>query len=54
MQNVTAWLQELGLARFTKLFEEHEIDFESLPHLSEAMLEKIGVPVKDGPPVMRA
>ena len=45
MRDVSAWLQRLGLGKYTKAFEDSEIDFNSLPHVTENMLEQIGVPV---------
>jgi class 3 adenylate cyclase/tetratricopeptide (TPR) repeat protein len=43
--DVTAWLQRLGLSKYAQAFEENEIDFGSLPYLSESMLIEIGMPV---------
>jgi class 3 adenylate cyclase/tetratricopeptide (TPR) repeat protein len=43
--DVTGWLQRLGLSKYAKAFEENEIDFDSLPYLSESMLIQIGMPV---------
>ena len=45
MRDVAAWLEGLGLARYVKAFEQNEIDFDALPHLTEPMLEKIGLPL---------
>ena len=45
MSDVAAWLEELGLGKYARAFEEHEVDLEVLPHLTEPMLEKIGLPV---------
>ncbi len=45
MRDLEAWLQELGLSRFAKVFEENEIDFEALPYLTENMLAQIGIPI---------
>ncbi|MEK6209470.1 MAG: AAA family ATPase [Pseudomonadota bacterium] len=45
MHDVAAWLQGLGLAKYAKAFEDNEIDFESLPYLTESMLEQIGLPI---------
>ena len=45
MRDVAAWLERLGLARYAEAFERNEIDFDTLPHLTEPMLEKIGVPL---------
>ena len=32
MSDVAAWLRGLGLGRYAKAFEDHEIDLDSLPH----------------------
>jgi hypothetical protein len=51
---MAAWLRELGLERYEPTFRENEIDSEVLPELTEADLEKIGLPLgarkkSDGP-----
>jgi class 3 adenylate cyclase/tetratricopeptide (TPR) repeat protein len=45
MSEVAAWLNGLGLGKYARAFEDHEIDVEALPHLTEDMLEEIGLPV---------
>ncbi len=45
MRDVSAWLRGLGLGQYARAFENNEIDFDSLPHLTEGMLERIGLPV---------
>ena len=45
MPGVAEWLQELGLDRYAQAFEENEIDFETLPFLTETMLREIGIPI---------
>jgi class 3 adenylate cyclase/predicted ATPase len=45
MGNVAAWLQGLGLGKYVKDFEDNEIDLDALPHLTESMLDKIGLPI---------
>jgi hypothetical protein len=35
MDEVAAWLRGLGLAKYVKDFEDNEIDFDALPHLTE-------------------
>ncbi len=42
--DVGDWLRSLGLGQYLALFREHEIDAEVLPELSDADLEKFGVP----------
>jgi class 3 adenylate cyclase len=41
--DVVAWLRELGLERYEPAFRENEIDWEVLPELTEADLEKLGL-----------
>ena len=39
------WLKGLGLGQYEETFHEHEIDADVLPDLTEADLEKIGLPL---------
>jgi hypothetical protein len=39
------WLKGLGLGQYEATFREHEIDADVLPDLTEADLEKIGLPL---------
>src|SRR5215468_10819147 len=41
------WLRDLGLARYEPTFAEHAIDTDVLPDLTEADLEKLGIPLGD-------
>ena len=43
--DVMAWLRDLGLDRYETTFRDNEIDWEVLPELSEADLEKLGLPL---------
>jgi class 3 adenylate cyclase len=43
--DMAAWLRELGLERYEPAFRENEIDWEVLPELTEADLEKLGLPL---------
>ena len=45
MRDISAWLEGLGLGRYARAFEDNEIDFESLPHLTEQMMEQLGLPI---------
>jgi class 3 adenylate cyclase/tetratricopeptide (TPR) repeat protein len=45
VSDVSAWLHRLGLGKYAKAFEDNEIEFDFLPHVTENMLEQIGVPV---------
>jgi class 3 adenylate cyclase len=42
--DVVEWLRGIGLGQYEATFREHEIDAEVLPELTEADLEKFGVP----------
>jgi class 3 adenylate cyclase/predicted ATPase len=41
--DIVAWLKELDLAQYAAVFRDNAIDPETLPDLSEADLEKLGV-----------
>lgn len=43
--DIATWLRGLGLERYEPIFRENEIDWEVLPELSDAELEKIGLPL---------
>lgn len=43
MNSIKQWLEERGLGKYSKTFEEQEIDFDALPHLTDGMLERIGL-----------
>src|SRR6516165_6795199 len=43
MQQITDWLQKLGLEQYVQRFAENEITFVILPDLTDQDLEKIGV-----------
>ena len=43
--DIAAWLRSLGLERHEEAFRANEIDWEVLPELSEADLEKLGLPL---------
>jgi class 3 adenylate cyclase/predicted ATPase len=38
-------LQGLGLGKYAGAFEDHEIDLDALPHLTEPMLVQLGLPI---------
>ena len=44
--DVGAWLRSLGLAQYEGVFRNNEIEAEILPELSEADLEKLGLPLE--------
>ena len=42
-EDVTKWLQGLGLGQYAKAFEEGAIDWEVLPSLDHEILKELGV-----------
>jgi class 3 adenylate cyclase/predicted ATPase len=45
VSDLKTWLQQLGLSKFAKTFQENEIDFETLPYLTDQMLAQMGLPI---------
>jgi predicted ATPase/class 3 adenylate cyclase len=43
MTKLQQWLEQIGLAQYFDLFANNDIDWETLPELSEQDLEKLGV-----------
>jgi class 3 adenylate cyclase/predicted ATPase len=43
--DVSRWLQELGLGKYAALFAEHELSFDALAHLTEDDLKELGLPL---------
>ena len=43
--DIAAWLSGLGLAKYATIFAKNEITPEVLPHLSDADLEALGLPM---------
>jgi hypothetical protein len=41
--DMAEWLETYGLAQYSRLFDENDIDLEILPDLTEADLEKLGI-----------
>ena len=52
--NVGEWLQSVGLGRYESAFIESAIDTDVLPELSEADLEKLGIPLGDRKRLIKA
>jgi class 3 adenylate cyclase/tetratricopeptide (TPR) repeat protein len=52
--DVTEWLRSLGLEQYAPVFRQNEIDHEVLPELTEADLEKLGVPMGHRKRLVRA
>ncbi len=53
-RDISEWLEDLGLGRYTDVFAENEIDSTVLPDLSEADFEKIGIPMGPRKKMLRA
>jgi len=43
--SIAEWLQKVGLEKYAPLFAEHEITLEVLPHLTEADIDRLGLPI---------
>jgi class 3 adenylate cyclase len=52
--DVGGWLRSLGLGQYEALFRANEIDAEILPELTDADLEKLGVPLGHRKRLLRA
>jgi class 3 adenylate cyclase/tetratricopeptide (TPR) repeat protein len=52
--DVAEWLRTLGLEQYGPVFRQNEIDHEVLPELTEADLEKLGVPMGHRKRLIRA
>ena len=52
--DVASWLRTLGLEQYEPVFRQNEIDHEILPELTEADLEKLGVPMGHRKRLLRA
>jgi class 3 adenylate cyclase len=45
VDSIAEWLQEIGLEKYTGLFAEKEITLDVLPHLTEADIGELGLPI---------
>ena len=45
VQEIAAWLKQLGLGQYAQRFAENEIDVSVLPNLTDQDLKEIGVPL---------
>jgi class 3 adenylate cyclase/tetratricopeptide (TPR) repeat protein len=43
--SIAEWLQSVRLAEYSARFAEHEITLEVLPHLTEADIDRLGLPI---------
>jgi class 3 adenylate cyclase/tetratricopeptide (TPR) repeat protein len=54
MDALSEWLQKIGLKRYATMFAESDIDLDTLPLLSDAELEKLGVSLGHRKKLLRA
>lgn len=54
MSTIAAWLDGLGLGQYARVFDANAIDMETLPHLTEADLEKVNVALGHRKRIIRA
>ena len=54
MTDIVRWLEGLGLGKFVMVFAEAEIDANVLPDLTDADLEKLGIPLGPRKKLLRA
>jgi hypothetical protein len=45
MEEITDWLEKLGMSEYTQSFAEHRIDVSVLRHLTDQDLKDIGIPL---------
>jgi class 3 adenylate cyclase len=43
VNELAQWLEQVGLARYARLFAENDIDLDGLPHLTDDELKELGV-----------
>ena len=54
MSTIAGWLEGLGLAQYVPVFAENAVDIDVLFDLTEADLEKLGIPLGDRKRVLKA
>src|SRR5215510_8855412 len=54
MREISEWLHNVGLDRYSQLFADNAIDFEVLPHLSDKDLQDLGIPLGHRNKLLRA
>ena len=54
MQQITDWLEKLGMSEYADRFAENRIDFSVLPDVTDQDLEKLGVLLGDRRKMLRA
>ena len=43
MQQITEWLEKLGMSEYAQRFADNDIDVTVLPHLTDQDLKELGV-----------
>jgi class 3 adenylate cyclase/tetratricopeptide (TPR) repeat protein len=54
MQQITDWLQKLGMSEYAQCFAENRIDFSVLPDLTDQHLKDLGIALGDRLKMLRA
>jgi class 3 adenylate cyclase len=54
MQQITDWLEKLGMSEYTQRFAENRIDFSVLPDLTDQHLKDLGIALGDRLKMLRA
>ena len=54
MQQITDWLEKLGMSEYAQLFAENRIDFSILPELTDQDLRDLGIVLGDRLKILRA
>ena len=54
MSNIANWLEGLGLPQYAHVFAEQAIDIDVLPDLTDADLEKLGLPLGHRKRILKA
>src|SRR6266576_2354434 len=53
-EEITTWLEAIGLAQYASVFAENAVDLDILPDVTEADLERLGVALGDRKRMLRA
>ena len=54
MSTIAGWLEGLGFAHYVSVFAEHAVDIDVLFDLTEADLERLGLPLGDRKRMLKA
>ena len=54
MSTIAGWLEGLGFAHYVSIFAEHAVDIDVLFELTEADLERLGLPLGDRKRMLKA